>query len=59
MTVLHTGLEAGCVVTRRDAVVAEYLLLDPAPVKLRPLLKNPLVLVGFFRREGFAVGAGM
>ncbi len=36
-----------------------YLLLDPAPVKLRPLLKNPLVLVGFFSREGFAAGAGM
>ena len=27
-------------------------------MKLRPLLKKPLVLVGFFSLEGFATGAG-
>ena len=30
-----------------------------ALVKLRPLLKKALVLVGFFSLDGFATGAGM
>ena len=36
-----------------------YLLFDAPPVKLRPLLKKPLVLVGFFSLEAFTAGAGM
>lgn len=39
--------------------ISDHLAFDPAPVKLRPLLKKPLVLVGFFRREGLTAGAGM
>lgn len=38
---------------------AMYLLFDAPPMKLRPLLKKPLVLVGFFSLEAFTAGAGM
>ena len=38
---------------------SSYLLFDAPPVKLRPLLKKPLVLVGFFSLEAFTAGAGI
>ena len=40
-------------------MTCSYLLFDAPPVKLRPLLKKPLVLAGFFSLEAFTAGAGI